>query len=314
MVSLNAASPRPAWFTKKNRAISSVSNASHLSIPQQCSMHHTATSFSEADIMSARPQSPLAKFRDIALFIALCAGILWLVLRGSENIGYHWQWYRVPRYLLFSKDGLWHQGPLIQGLWMTFKITGAAFGLAFVFGLTAAMLRLSNSYVGRLLARGYLETVRNTPLLVQIFFIYFVLSPVVDMGRFTAAVMALSLFEGAYASEIIRSGIVSIAKGQWEASWSLGLSNRQTYRHVILPQALRRVLPPLTGIAVNLVKDSALVSTISIAELTMQGQVIISETFMAFEIWFTVAAIYLCVTLLLSAASQLLERRLKAGR
>ncbi len=264
--------------------------------------------------MPHRPQSTAAKLRDITLFALLCFGLVWLVLHGSESLGYHWQWYRVSKYLLFSKDGVWHQGPLIQGLWLTFKLTGAAFGLAFVFGLTAAMLRLSNSYVGRVLARVYLETVRNTPLLVHIFFIYFVLSPVIGMERFTAAVLALSLFEGAYASEIIRSGIVSMPKGQWEAAWSLGLSNWQTYRHVILPQALRRVLPPLTGIAVNLVKDSALVSTISIMELTMKAQVIISETFLTFEIWFTVAAIYLCVTLLLSGASQLLERKLNAGQ
>lgn len=264
--------------------------------------------------MRSRPQSKTAKIRDITLFGALCVGLIWLVVHGAESQGYHWQWYRVPRYLFSSPSGDWWRAPLLEGLWMTFKLTGASFGLAFIFGLTAAMLRLSNSYVGRLLARGYLETVRNTPLLVQIFFIYFVLSPVIDMGRFTSAVLALSLFEGAYASEIIRSGIIAIAKGQWEAAYSLGLSTPQTYRHVILPQALRQVLPPLTGIAVNLVKDSALVSTISIAELTMQGQVIIADTFLTFEMWFTVAAIYLCVTLVLSTASQLLERRLQSGR
>lgn len=252
--------------------------------------------------------------RDILLFALLCAGLVYLTLQGAERLGYHWQWYRVPRYILFFQDGVWHQGPLLQGLWMTFKLTGAAFGLAFVCGLGAAMLRLSDSMVGRWIARAYLETVRNTPLLVQIFFIYFVLSPVVDMGRFISAVLALSLFEGAYASEIIRSGIVSIAKGQKEAAQSLGLSGWQTYRHVILPQALRRTLPPLTGIVVNLVKDSALVSTISIAELAMRGQVIISETFLTFEIWFTVAGMYLCVTLVLSLAARLLERRLNVGR
>ncbi len=264
--------------------------------------------------MTARPQSSLARTRDVFLFVLLCIGALWFILHSAETMGYHWQWYRVPKYLLYSKSGSWTQGPLLQGLWMTFKITGVSFGLAFIFGLTAALLRLSDSIVGRALSRAYVEIVRNTPLLVQIFFIYFVLSPVMDMGRFSAAVLALSLFEGAYASEIIRSGIVATAKGQFEAAYSLGLSGWQSYRYVILPQALRKVLPPLTGIAVNLVKDSALVSTISIAELTMEGQIIISETFLTFEIWFTVAAIYLCVTLLLSAASLQLERHLRAGR
>ncbi len=264
--------------------------------------------------MHSRPQTPLAKARDIALFIALCVGVLWLVMLGAERLGYHWQWYRVPRTLVYAVDGQWRQGPLLQGLALTLQLTGVAFILAFLFGLAAAMLRLSRSLVGRALARIYLETVRNTPLLVQIFFIYFVLSPVVGLERFAAAVLALSLFEGAYASEIIRSGIVSLPRGQWEAAWSLGLSPWQTYRHVILPQALRRVLPPLTGIAVNLVKDSALVSTISIAELTMRGQVLISETFLTFEIWFTVAAMYLCLTLVLSGGAQLLERKLRAGQ
>ena len=213
-----------------------------------------------------------------------------------------------------SKRAYGTPAPLLEGLWMTFEITAAAFVLTFAFGLGAAMLRLSNSLMGGWLARGYLEIVRNTPLLVQIFFIYFVLSPVVDMGRFFSAVLALSLFEGAYASEIIRAGVVAIHKGQWEAAHSLGLSGPQTYRHIILPQALRQALPPLTGIAVNLVKDSALVSTISIAELTMEGQVIIADTFLTFEIWFTVAGIYLCVTLLLSLASRMLERRLNVGQ
>ena len=163
--------------------------------------------------------------------------------------------------------------------------------------------------MGRVVARGYLELVRNTPLLIQIFFIYFVLAPVLDMEAMTAAVLALSLFEGAYASEMFRAGILSIADGQWEAAHSLGLSTRDTYVFVILPQAVRRILPPLTGQAVSLIKDSALVSTIAIWDLTMQGQAVVSETFLTFEIWFTVAAIYLVITLSLSSLVHLLERR-----
>jgi polar amino acid transport system permease protein len=156
------------------------------------------------------------------------------------------------------------------------------------------------------LARGYLELIRNTPLLVQLFFIYFVLAPVMGIGRFVAGVLALSLFEGAYASEIFRAGIVSIDKGQWEASHSLGLSTIHTYRYIILPQAIRRILPPLTSQAVSLIKDSALVSTIAIYDLTMRAQVIISETFLTFEVWFTVAAIYLVLTVMLSTIADIL--------
>ena len=123
--------------------------------------------------------------------------------------------------------------------------------------------------------------------------------------------LALSLFEGAYASEIFRAGIVSIHRGQWEAAFSIGLNTSQTYRLIILPQAIRRILPPLTSQAVSLIKDSALVSTIAIYDLTMRGQVIIAETFLVFEIWFTIAAMYLFITLILSLAVFYMERRIK---
>jgi polar amino acid transport system permease protein len=173
-----------------------------------------------------------------------------------------------------------------------------------------ALLRLASSSLGRLLARIYLESVRNTPLLVQLFFVYFVAAPVLDLGRFTSAVLALSLFEGAYASEIFRAGIVSIHRGQWEAAYSLGLNTPQTYHHVILPQAIRRILPPLASQAISLIKDSALVSTIAIYDLTMQGQAIVAETYLVFEVWFVVAAIYLMLTASLSMAVHRLEKRL----
>jgi polar amino acid transport system permease protein len=137
------------------------------------------------------------------------------------------------------------------------------------------------------------------------------LSPIFDISAFTSAVLALSLFEGAYASEIFRAGIVSIHQGQWEAGFSIGLNTYQTYRLIVLPQAIRRILPPLTSQAVSLIKDSALVSTIAIYDLTMRGQTIIAETFLVFEIWFTVAAIYLTVTLALSLTVFYMERKIK---
>lgn len=189
------------------------------------------------------------------------------------------------------------------------EITVISLVVAAVIGLITALLRLSDSIIGRWLAWCYLEVIRNTPLLVQIFFLYFVMAPLLDLGRTATAILALSLFEGAYASEIFRAGITSIAKGQWEACYSLGLSRSQSFRHVILPQALRRVLPPLTSQAVSLIKDSALVSTIAVSDLTMQGRTIVADTFLAFEIWFFVAAIYLVLTLALSGLAHSLERR-----
>lgn len=236
--------------------------------------------------------------------------IIWLIARGTEELGYNWQWYRVPRYIFSFEEGKLTAGPLIDGLMVTFHITGISLILAFAFGLTTAFFRLSDSFLAKFLARIYLEAIRNTPLLVQLFFIYFVLSPVLDISRFTSAVLALSLFEGAYASEVFRAGIVSIHAGQWEASYSLGLNTFQAYQYIILPQAIRRILPPLISQAVSLIKDSALVSTIAIYDLTMQGQAIIAETYLTFELWFTIAAIYLLVTISLSMGVHILEKRL----
>jgi len=247
---------------------------------------------------------------DSLLFGLLATGLFWLVLRGAGSLGYNWQWYQVPRAIIIEHDGALLAGPLLQGLFVTLKLTVLSFAGAFAVGLTAALLRLSGSWSGRILARGYLELVRNTPLLIQLFFLYFVLSPVLNMDAFATAVLSLSLFEGAYVSEILRAGVRSVDPGQWDAARSLGMGRTTAYISVILPQALRRVLPPLAGQAVSLVKDSSLASVIAINELTLRGQNIVSETFLSFEIWFTVAAIYWIITTALSGAADALERRL----
>jgi polar amino acid transport system permease protein len=239
-------------------------------------------------------------------FFLVIVALAWLLYRGTERLGYNWQWHRVPKYLVTFEDGKLILGPLMDGLIVTLRICSWSLLLSALFGLVTALLRMSDSFVGRALARGYLELIRNTPLLVQLFFMYFVFAPVVGIGRFGAGVLALSLFEGAYASEIFRAGIVSIDKGQWEACHSLGFSTFHTYRYIILPQAIRRIFPPLTSQVVALIKDSALVSTVAIYDLTMQAQVIISETFLTFEVWFTVAAIYLILTVALSTIADTL--------
>ncbi len=249
---------------------------------------------------------------DLLGYAALMLAMAWLLARGTENLGYNWQWYRIPRYLFSWEDGRFSAGLLLQGLVVTFHVAGVSLLLAFLFGVSAALFRLSRSWVARSAAVVYVEIIRNTPLLIQLFFIYFVLSPVLDISRFMSAVLALSLFEGAYASEIMRAGIVAVDRGQWEASRSLGLSTGHAYLHVILPQAIRKMLPPLTSQAISLVKDSALVSTIAIYDLAMQAQVVVADTFLVFEIWFTVAAIYLVITLGLSLVVRYLERRLAA--
>ena len=143
---------------------------------------------------------------------------------------------------------------------------------------------------------------------ITLFLVYFVIAPILGLGRTLSAVAALSLFEGAYTSEIIRSGVISVEKGQWEAAHSIGLSTASTYSLIILPQAFRQVLPMLASQAISLVKDSALVSTIAIYELTMRGQVAISESFLTFEIWFTVAAVYLVLNSVLALVIRMIEQ------
>jgi polar amino acid transport system permease protein len=249
----------------------------------------------------------------ILKFVVVVFGVVFFVIRGSERMGYNWQWYQIPKYIFYFDHGKFVSGPLLDGLIVTFRITGISLVLAFTIGLGAALIRLSNSILARTLARVYVELIRNTPLLVQLFFIYFVLSPILDINAFTSAVMALSLFEGAYVSEMLRAGIVSIHQGQWEGAYSLGLSLFHTYRYIIIPQALRRVLPPLTSQAISLIKDSALVSTIAIYDLTMQGNALVSETFLTFEVWFTVAAIYLLITATLSFLVNIMENRFMLG-
>jgi len=236
--------------------------------------------------------------------------LIWLLNSGAEAMNYRWQWYRIPQYLWFVEDGEWFPAELLEGLWITLKISAVSLFFTLLIGLTTALLRMSDSIVGRGLARSYIELIRNTPLLVQIYLLYFVFGPVLGLERFTTAVLALSLFQGAYTAEIFRAGLNNIAKGQFEASHSLGLSHINSYRFVILPQVIRRILPPLTNETVSLVKNSSIVSIMAIFDLTTEGRNIVADTAMPFEVWFTVAGIYLSVTLLLSGFAAWLEHKL----
>ena len=223
-------------------------------------------------------------------------------------MNYVWQWHRMPQYLYKIIDGEFILGPLVDGLFVTLEIGAYSIVLGLAIGLITAFLRLSESFSGRLLAKVYLEIVRNTPLLVQLFVFYFILGPILEINRFWIAVLCISFFEGSFASEIMRAGILSVSKGQWEASDSVGLNRGQAYRYVILPQAVPIMLPPLVGILVNLIKHSAIVSVIAVFDLTTTGLDIISETFMAFEVWIVVAAIYLVLTITLSLCVSGLEK------
>lgn len=240
----------------------------------------------------------------------LFVGIAWLLDSGAQAMGYQWQWQRVPDYLFYFEDGEWWPAELIEGLLTTLKISGLSLIATLVIGLAVALLRLSDSIVGRLLAKSYIELIRNTPLLVQIYLLYFVFGPVIGLDRFSTAILALALFQGAYTAEVFRAGLNSIPPGQFEAARSLGLPKWSTYWDIILPQMLQRTLPPLTNEVVSLIKNSSIVSVMAIFDLTTEARNIVSETALPFEIWFTVAAIYLLLTLSLSAISAWFEHRL----
>jgi len=251
---------------------------------------------------------------DLVKFILASGILIWLVYTSAAQTNYNWQWYRVPQYLGRFGEGRFIAGPLLKGLVITIQVSLISLVLSIFLGFATAFCRLSSYFSLKIVARSYLELIRNTPLLVQLFFIYFVVSPVLGISRFSSAVLALSLFEGAYASEIIRAGIVSIPKGQWEAAKSIGLGQYRIYRHVIMPQALGQVIPPLAGQMISLVKDSALVSTIALYDLTMEGQMIIAETYMVFELWFTIAGIYLILTLTLSLVTRMMEKKFSGNK
>ena len=203
---------------------------------------------------------------------------------------------------------------LLVGAGVTIQITVLSTAIGFVIGLVVGVARISHLRPLRLLAEVYVEFFRGTPLLVQIFLFYFAL-PVITGQRidpFIAAISACGINSGAYVAEIFRAGIQSIDEGQMEAGRSLGMTWGQTMRYIIVPQAFKRVIPPLGNEFIALLKDSSLVSVIGFEELTRRGQLIIAKTYGSLEIWISVAIIYLVMTLTISRFVAYLERRFRA--
>lgn len=202
---------------------------------------------------------------------------------------------------------------LLVGAGVTIKITALSVALGVVIGLFVGIARISRIRILRILAAIYVDFFRGTPLLVQIFLVYFAL-PVITGQRvdpFVAAIGSCGINSGAYVAEIFRAGIQSIDKGQMEAGRSLGMTWVQTMRYIIVPQAFKRVIPPLGNEFIALLKDSSLVSVIGFEELTRRGQLIIAKTYGSLEIWLSVAVIYLAMTLTISQFVAYLERRYK---
>ncbi len=209
---------------------------------------------------------------------------------------------------------------LSAGVVVTLFLTVASFALALVVGLVAALARLSRSSVLRSLATLYVEVVRGVPLLVLLLYIAFVITPWLSdvtglrwwRDNVVRAVLGLGIGYGAYLAEVYRAGIEAIPRGQVEAALSLGMSRTQALRYVVLPQAVRIVLPPLGNDFVALLKDSSLASVISVTELTYSGNLNVARTFRAFETYNAVALLYLCMTLVGSAGVRVLERLTRA--
>jgi polar amino acid transport system permease protein len=276
-----------------------------------------------------------AKLRlfDVVLACIVLVALGYAVYRINTHLHYKWDWKSVPQYLLRfdAENGRWVPNVLLLGLYNTIRLSLWGTVLATLIGTIMGLCRVSHSLFSRLIGRTYVELIRNIPPLVLIFIFYYFLSgqlmsaPGVDtflssrsqgfqdvvalflappsrLSAFVSALITLAIFEGAYITEIVRAGIQSIEKGTWEAAYALGLSRWQQMRYVILPLAVQRILPPLAGQFISTIKDSAIVSVISIPELTFQGMELMSATYLIFEVWIVVTALYLVLTLSLSLA------------
>jgi len=281
---------------------------------------------------------------DVIVSIFILAIAAYIGFRIIVGLNYKWNWAIIPQYLwrYDQESGRWVANLLMIGVFNTIRLSFWGTILATIFGTVMGLFRVSESVFFRLIGRSYVELIRNMPPLVLIFIFYFFLSdqimPVLHLhdslsaqsdgvqqvcqilfappayfSAFISAVVSLAIFEGAYITEIVRAGIQSVDKGQWQASYALGLSKWQQMRYVIMPQAMQRILPPLAGQFISLIKDSAIVSIISIQELTFQGMELMAATYLTFEIWITISALYLIMTLTCSLAVERLEIRMTRG-
>ena len=277
---------------------------------------------------------------DIAVIIFIIAAISIFFSRMNSVIEYNWKWGAIPNYFFFwdAQAGTLKANILVTGFITTIKLSIWSTLIGFFLGTISGVMGAKGSFEQRFISRAYVETIRNIPSLVLvIIFYYFVSSQLLDMlyldrwlrnssdtvqqitgfffagpgqiNAFLSAVIALGLYEGAYVSEIVRGGINSIPEGQWEASFSLGLSKTKAFLLVILPQTFRKVAFPLAGQFISTIKDSAIVSVISIQELTFQGMELMAATFLTFEIWITITALYFILTFSISSMVALLESK-----
>jgi glutamine transport system permease protein len=211
---------------------------------------------------------------------------------------------------------------ILSGFWLTIEFSVVAVILEVIIGLLAALMRLSKVFILRWIATAFVEAFRSTPLLVQLFFIVVGLPSIIPLNDWfgprlypvLGAIITLGLNEGAYVTEIVRAGIQGVDRGQKEAAQSIGMSNYQTMRYIILPQAFKRMIPPLVNQAAQTIKDTSLLAPIGIVEMVYKGQTVIAETFKAFQIWTVIAILYFILIFSVSKLAAYTERRLQVDK
>lgn len=238
----------------------------------------------------------------LSLLVLLLLGLAsWQVL---ASLRYQWNW-----------AGIWEQREiLLRGWLMTIVISIGALIGTILFGLLLALGQESKEPVLRTVCRGYVELIRGTPLLTQLLLGYYVIAAAFHVDhKILAGILLLTSFEAAYLAEILRGGVASIERSQWDAAQALGFDKPQTWRFVILPQAVRRVLPGMAGQCASLVKDSSLLSVLGIAEFAKQTDVAVSSTSSPLEGYIPMALGYLALTLPLSWLARRLEMKWRSA-
>lgn len=248
-------------------------------------------------------------------FVLLCwSFLLGYIIKGAETSGYFWQWFRVQKDFLHLATGQgladFFHSPLFMGLVTTLKLAFFSIIFSFALALICTAMNMAGGTFAKLLAKTYIEIIRNTPLLVQLFLMYTVVAPPLNLSANHTAIITLSLCHAAFMSEALRSGILAVPKAQYEAALSLGLPPALAILYIILPQAIRFSLPPLLNQSVILIKDTSLASVISVTELTFQAKFYASASFTVFETWLTVAGVYLIICISFSSLAALVQRLL----
>jgi polar amino acid transport system permease protein len=241
-------------------------------------------------------------------FLALMGGT---VFYSFSNLDYDWDFRFLASYLWEPETN--GPGLILQGLWGTFYISLLSIIFGTLFGLLVGLLMIGPERVARNAATTFVDIFRNTPVLVQLYVMYFIVGTAFELSPEVAGVLTLSLFCSAYVADILRANVMEFDKGQLDAAKAMGLSPWQIASSIMAPQILRRILPPLVGQFVSLVKDSSLVSVVSVTDLTKSAMNVVSVSFRSFETWFVIAVIYCVLNYSLSSYGRYLEKRLRVG-